>query len=502
MSDVGQTPNVMTQVSKASPKSQPNQHHLAPVSLGDESAPQTYRKICLNGRPLYDREPWERAESDQELEHSCVDALTLQLRHNTTDIFVPLLRSDFALAVRRNAQGAAWLSDAGLTPAQRPDLPFGNCWTSGVAAGIHVIESGESEPVQVWATDEQGTAHRFVALFEGSRCLGYHPLPSAEHEQEGAAMSLTRDAESNWVFRRKFGTTLIYSRREIVREVRKKESAPERHSFHPLLSVTDSRGVRIEHVFHPENDGLVPDEIAFQTRRIRIERDPAGCVKRLVDPRGNDFLFQYREPVLPGGAPLLIAIERPVISGVHGRIAYEYDETPERGADGAGDPLAFHTNLRRITDPNGHAYEIEYAFDRSRIKVAGGVERVAAGMPRCVCKAVLPGGVGAASFTNYSAIHPDPRRASRRITFVVDAEGNGRIYRFVDPRTVPLSMAAGSASSPGPRLAIFGGLEITHCRGSRHRLVQESGEVRPRWPSKALARESYEFDPEAGMASR
>jgi YD repeat-containing protein len=494
----------MTPASSDSRESEPIQENLPAVALCEEAAPQTYRKVSLNGRPLCDPEPWQRLESDQELEQTCVDALTLQLRHQTTDIYVPLLKGDFALSVTRNAIGAAWLSDGEIAPADRPDLPFGNCWTSGVAASIHVVDRGEREPTDVYATDEQGTVHRFVALFEAARCAGYHPLPSAQHEQESGAMSLERDAEANWVFRRKFGTTLVYDRREIVREVRGRTGETEWHRYHPLISATDSRGVGIRYVFHSGNDGLIPDEITFQTRSIRIERDPAGCVNRLIDPRGNDFLFRYRQPTLPGGAPLLVAIERPAVLGARRRIIYGYDETPERS--GGDEPAAFHTNLSRITDANGYTHEMEYAFDRSRIEVAGGVDRPAAGMPRCVCKTILPAGLGAASFINYSAIYPDSARRSRRITLVADAEGNGRIYHFVEPSLISLSglsvqpTCARSGMSLAPRLSVFRGLRITHCRGSRHRLAERKGEVRPAWPSRVIARETYEFDLEAGMA--
>lgn len=469
--------------------------HFRAVSLEDEAAPATYRKICLNGRPLLDKEPTERDRSDQELEQTAIDALTLQLRHQTTDIYVPLQRSDFALAVRRNVRGMAWLKTGDLLPTERPDIPFGNCWTSGIAASIHVAELGETGSPIVHVTDEQGTIHRFVAESKGAAPVRYHPLPRADHEQESAAMSLMRDAGDQWVFQRKFGTTLLYDQREIIRNVHIDGRLVQRHRFYRLVSVTDSRGVRMAHVYHPGNEGLVPDEITFHSRRIRIERNAAGRVVRLIDPRGHDFLFHYRQSNLPGGAPLLIKVEKAEVAGSRRKVLYEYDETVEQPKGYSDEFVAFHTNLRRIVDPLGNTYDIEYAFDHSRIETVGGIDRPAPGVPRCVSKTVLPSGLGAASFINYSAVYADSERKSRRVTFVADAVGNGRIYDFLEPQLLSMAIAGRNP----PRLAVFRQLRITHLQGTRHRLSKR-GEVKPAWPSKAVAREMYEFDLEAGMA--
>lgn len=63
----------------------------SPHTLREEGASPRYRKIRLNGRMLLDNfahlDPWEH---DEEPEESFVDALTLQLVHQTTDIFIPL----------------------------------------------------------------------------------------------------------------------------------------------------------------------------------------------------------------------------------------------------------------------------------------------------------------------------------------------------------------------------------------------------------------------------
>lgn len=426
---------------------------------------------------------------------------------------MPLVRTDFALGMRRNVRGAAWLKDAFLAPARMPDLPFGNCWSSGIAANLHVIERGPDRPVFVLVTDEQGTLHRFVTLFGEEGRPFYYPLPSAEHEQESAVMRLTRTAGGGWVFRRKYGATLLYANEPAITlgaasdPAHRDDLAGERHVYHRLVSVEDAKGSKIEHHFGSGNTGLIPDEIVFKSRRICIERDEAGCARRIVDPLGRDFLFFYRPASLPEGAPLLERIERPSIGGRRYTITYNYDEAVETRLDRPAEVAAFHANISGITNADGHSYHFEWGFDRSRLEIDGEGVRPAAGMPRCITRSIQPDEIGAAAFVNHSEIFPDAERASRRITFVCDAAGNGRIYHFRDPEVVSLSSLPfqqhanpEKARQHAPRVAIFRSLQLTHCQGKRHRLLSTRQEVRPSWPAKALACETYEFDLGAGMA--
>jgi hypothetical protein len=411
----------------------------AGVTLCEEAAPPSYWKVRLNGGLDCDPDPCGRSRSDQEAEETYVDALTLQLCHQVRDIYVPLLESDFALSVRRNIFGSAWTGNGELAPAARLDRPFGDCWRSGLGASVHVIDRGGNAPVHVESTDEQGTVHRFVAVFEAGRCVGYHSLPNAGHEQDSGSIRLTRDTDSNWLLRRKFGTTLTYTSTALVREALDASGSRVEHRFHRLQSVVDARGVRIEYSFAAANDGVIPDEVRYLTLSIRVERNSNGYVSRLVDPRGIDTLLRYRDSVLPGGAALLVAVERPGIPGKRDCIGYDYEEVVEAGAPGSVDREAYHTCIRRITDARGYAHEFEYAFDDSRIELAAGVERRAKGTPRCLIKSILPAGLGCATFASYSTVHPNPAIPSRRITWVADAEGNGRLYHFPDPSVITLA---------------------------------------------------------------
>ncbi len=134
----------------------------------DEASGSRYRKIALNGLPMGDEKPQESAENDQEKEETYVDALTLGLRHSTTDIYMPVSGSDFSVSARRDFRSQVWNNRSGLTPHEQPDLPFGMCWSSNLAPNIKLIQTNDpsntTEPDQAIVTDETGAVHTFLSL--------------------------------------------------------------------------------------------------------------------------------------------------------------------------------------------------------------------------------------------------------------------------------------------------------------------------------------------------
>ncbi|MDD5348583.1 MAG: hypothetical protein PHQ12_00100 [Chthoniobacteraceae bacterium] len=461
---------------------------LADQACGNlwEAAPPTYHKIAISGRTLSDAMPQDITPTDQEPEQTYVDALTLRLRHATTDIFVPVATHLPELMVRRNAQGASWPAEGGLPPARRPDLPFGTGWTSGLAASIHRVEGKPGEPIYAEATDEQGMVHTFLEVLEPGRPLRFCPVSSPNNEQETTAMSLEKTG-GNYVFRRKFGTTLVYTdaaKIELSGAGAKPGESPIKHTFFRLSTIENRAGSRISYVFHETNHGIIPDEIAYLTLRIHIERNARGHVARMVDPQGADILCEYRDSKLPEGGALLVRLRPQEIDGARAATFYDYDEASEPGGD--GQPEFRHCDLSRITDPRGKIYVFDYEFDHS------GAER---GLPRCVRKVTLPDAIGTAEFFNLSRRKPDESQ-SVRMTYVRDAAGNGRLYRFLENRAVTLD--ATPAGTPGeklaaPQFAVFGKMEISNFQGSDYHL-SGSGDFVPGAGMKLLGREECAFD--------
>ncbi len=438
-----------------------------------EAAPPFYRKVALNGRPVCDVEPNRQKRTDAEAESTNVDALTLQMRHQTTDVYVPLVGSDFALSVRRNSYAATWPNAGGLSASQRPDLPFGNCWLSGVAANAHIIDRGESQPVLVEITDEQGTVHAFVELFQQGRGTGYYPLPNVVSDQDGRVMTLLR-RENQLEFRRKFGVTLLFDCHQPAVEIIV-AGTKEVHRYYRLNRARHNRGGYLQFHFQPDNTGLIPDEIGFAQKRMKLFRNALGQVECIVNPRGTERRYDYRPATIPGGAALLIRAQQPIIQGRASHTAYDYFEDAQKDRG--------HAALRLIADPLGHTYHFRYAsgedsWSALRLKEVD-----------------LPGKIATTTFTAYG-------NCEKRMTFVSDAEKNGVLYEFSGRETATLSGLPWRRADGGGDIVLGGWLrqEITYFQGSRHHYDEAAGKVRPHLLTRRLLRERYEFDPAAGFA--
>jgi hypothetical protein len=192
----------------------------------NESSGAKYRKIALNGAPLSDEKPQQESETDQSKEETFIDALTLGLRHDTTDTYMSVPAADLFLGARRSVTSDIWNIRRGLKPDERPDRPFGTGWTSNLAAGMQftrVLGSGSGSmdnPDTATVTDENGASYSFAILYPANAtydpATGYAgqmtfvPMPTSKHEQSTHLTTLVKDG-ANYVLKRKFGSTLTYA---------------------------------------------------------------------------------------------------------------------------------------------------------------------------------------------------------------------------------------------------------------------------------------------------
>lgn len=221
-----------------------NEGNLTKTLTNNESSGPKYRKIALDGRPLADEKPQSAAETDEEDEQTYVDALTRELRHSTTDIYVPVPGSDLALTVRRNIVSEIWNPTSGLCPHEDPTLAFGPVWRTNLAAHVNIIEqydrNGEMpegdqtatsgigslvagmnnderagasttqrDPNYAFVTDEDGASHRFMIAYGSEDGRDFVPAPTDKNDRAANEVSL-KFGGTGLIFSKLHGNTLEY----------------------------------------------------------------------------------------------------------------------------------------------------------------------------------------------------------------------------------------------------------------------------------------------------
>ncbi len=69
----------------------------------------------LNGLPILDGRPQEKAESDEEKTETYIDALNFSLKHRTSDLYIPLVGGAMSLSVKRSVVAEVWSSFPGCS---------------------------------------------------------------------------------------------------------------------------------------------------------------------------------------------------------------------------------------------------------------------------------------------------------------------------------------------------------------------------------------------------
>jgi len=483
----------------------------------DDASGAKYRKIALNGRPLMDEKPQATAENDQQTEETFVDAMTLSLRHNTTDAYVPVPGSELSLSVRRNVQSEVWNLRSGLRPHERPDLPFGPGWNSNLTANVHFVlqvagpDSSVSDPDYAYVTDENGASYRFVMWKEGEETL-FCPLPTARHEQNTYLSTLAYEG-TDLVFTKKFGSRLVFESTTIDLGVSKDRltGSPdsEHHVYFRLRQITDRQGLNILCQYETgAATSLIPKtiQVAGGPDSCLYIRQENGRVTEIWDANWNLTSYGYSTDT-SYNVPVLTS----VTTADENSTAYAYDFVTEQDlrplpASPPNLPVQYiHCDVKQITDANGNQYNFTYMLDHEGSNSAGkslgrynfhydsenpGLSGYypGCGHGRLIKTVSLPDGTRT-EFENYSLIQlvdGDQNSAvlsadSERRTRVKDAAGNWRTYQWGDGQVYELNnlqLYYDSDQLNIPRILYYTGLTTTH---------------------EGMGTESYQFSVNAGL---
>jgi hypothetical protein len=424
----------------------------------NESAGAKYRKIALNGAPLSDEKPQQEAESGQSKEETFIDALTLGLRHDTTDTYMSVPASDLFLGARRSITSEVWNSRRGFAPDERPDRPFGTGWTSNLTAGIQftrMIGSGSGSidnPDTATVTDENGASHTFAILYPPNAVyspetgyvgqMTFVPLPTSKHEQSTHLTSLVKDG-ANYVFKRKYGSKLTYAMSQLAVSIPSDRidgsSSGQENKWARLVSVEDRYGNALDYAYSSDYT-LIPATIKVRRSdglgaTLSIRQNEDGLITDVWDSKGYKVSYTY---VGIGNAYQLTTV-----TASDGKVTtYDYviDEEEDQSPDSV-DPHhepKFHFNLKKITDPLDHTYEFDYVFDHSKQDYSDGDYYTKTGLPMQVSKVTLPN-EDLTEFENQSSVKLVRNTTTDKLEFqgvrrnrVKDAEGNQRLYNFTN----------------------------------------------------------------------
>ncbi len=487
----------------------------------DEATGSQYRKIALNGTPLQDSKPQQEAESDSEPEETFVDALTLGLRHSTTDVYLPVSGSDLSLSSRRDFNPEVWSERNGQRPQEDPQKPFGACWSSNLTPSIKFVNSLSQKPTtpdKAYVIDESGATHAFFVIYGDFRSAGtrtnarFFPVPSSKNQQAPNLTSLSLDASGSLVFTRKFGTTIrfescgIYQYLKADRIAGGSSDSSQVISYLRATSVTDRLGNILDYEYSDWGN-LVPSTISVRNRpdlKLYIKQNDEGLITSVWDAKGNETKFAYIDldySTKPSVGNIWLLDQVTNADGSVTKYTYEAvseaDQTPVPDIQKSSQSPHWHCELKSITDPLQQTHTFSYAFDQSRMNYKNDVDGdypghigyyVQTGLPRNLNTVTFPNNA-VSTFQNNSKVwvgldDQDKVVASgQRQSVVTDTLNFSRTYSFDLTTVVPIPEVKISypenRSFSEPLLVVYQKMSVQH--GS-------------------LGAESFEFDLDAAMA--
>jgi len=381
----------------------------------DEASGSRYRKIALNGVPMSDEKPQQAAESDQEKEETYIDALTLGLRHSTTDVYMPVPGSDFSISARRDFRSQIWNTRNGLAPDEVPDLPFGMCWSSNLVPEIKLVHNNDpssTTPDEAIFTDETGAVHTFFRWYDVQGNVQFFPMPTAKNEAQVPNLETLTVSSSSvpanplnpviYTFSRKYGATLTYQTTTLTQSVTNDRvlSSPysTTYQYARLIQAVDRVGNTVSYQFIGASN-LIPKTISVarasssggsgqssivlsiqqsvldQTPSSQALKHPQNLITAIWDANGNKTTFGYtpfnqatNTPTGTGDdwAYVLTSVTTPDQAVT--RYGYSTESDPDTTPHASTDPGStyWYVDLASIEDPLGNTYGFTYLLDRSK----------------------------------------------------------------------------------------------------------------------------------------
>jgi RHS repeat-associated protein len=442
----------------------------------DEASGSRYRKIALNGLPMADEKPQQSGETDQEKEETYIDALTLGLRHSTTDAYLPVSGSDFSVSAHRDFRSQVWNSRTGLRPHEQPDQPFGLCWSSNLAPNIKLTHNNDptsTTPDEAIVTDETGAVHTFFRWYDTNGNAQFFPMPSAKNEAQVPNLeTLSVNASANpvtYTFTRKYGAKLTYQLTTLSQSISNDRETGSAYSttynYACLVQAVDRVGNTINYQFVGATN-LIPATITVANQpgiKLSIQQTPISglpnntsgnsqsVITAIWDANNNKTSYTYAPAPGDPASVVLASVTTPdgaTTQYSYGTAISEADLTP-----GAPSNTYTHVDLASIMDPLGHTYGFTYNLDHSKLNYMSNPSvytgyYIQTGCPQNIATVTMPDSTTAhpdvATFVNNSNVYVQSGSNGNltmpglRQNQVTDTTGFTRTYTFSNPDVISL----------------------------------------------------------------
>jgi len=429
---------------------------MATTLSTSEFSGASHRKIALNGRPLPDGKPQTAPESDHQPEETFIDALTLGLRHNVTDLYTPVAGTELPLSVTRVYNEEVWDIGAGLQPTEHylpigigntavahTDWPFGPGWRSNITPNVR-LEYKNANLLDAFVTDEDGQEYHFIGGYihadlgngtlSANETFNFVPYPTGQHEKNTflATLSIAEnntlyvdpftglffDGNATLTFAKKYGTSVTYTYASNLTQATTTAGGSPYETFVYFRAehADDRLGYRLNYDY-PNNSTLVPEDIYMGDATANHTAIPGaymnittysgnvawnGLVENITDADGKKTTYTYG--TFADSTNTTTAELTNVEDAASGNVSYDYDFMTEhdRASYSFGYPghIPFYNHLAvaNITDQNDHKYHFDYGFSYTTNGAEGfystsdGVFFPETGRPLVVQDVVLPNG--------------------------------------------------------------------------------------------------------------